>query len=242
MTSLVLSSILLLTRLLSAQYSPITDCDETFNYLEPAHYLLHHSGFQTWEYSPIFGLRSYAYLQLHLLPLRLFSVPLEKEYLLLKGCLGLLCVLGESRLVLAVRTRFGVHPSLLLFFFLWTSAGMFHASTAMLPSSMCMVMTMYAYADWLLGNKTRALLFGSFAVLMAWPFCALVFVPMGMDVLMDPQGLFKGVQQIGVVLVVGLTLFAILPSVYDRLVCVCWNISSSNRRRMVCWIRNIFVG
>jgi len=31
--------------------------------------LLYGSGFQTWEYSPTYGIRSYAYLLLHILPL-----------------------------------------------------------------------------------------------------------------------------------------------------------------------------
>lgn len=33
------------------------------------HYLLHGTGFQTWEYSPAYGIRSYAYILLHSLPL-----------------------------------------------------------------------------------------------------------------------------------------------------------------------------
>lgn len=41
---------------------PIMDCDEVFNYWEPLHYWLYGSGFQTWEYSNTFALRTYAYL------------------------------------------------------------------------------------------------------------------------------------------------------------------------------------
>ena len=37
--------------------------------LPQTHYLLYGSGFQTWEYSPTYGIRSYAYLLLHILPL-----------------------------------------------------------------------------------------------------------------------------------------------------------------------------
>lgn len=29
--------------------APIMDCDETFNYWEPVHYLMYGSGLQTWE-------------------------------------------------------------------------------------------------------------------------------------------------------------------------------------------------
>ncbi|CAB4059693.1 ALG9 [Lepeophtheirus salmonis] len=46
----------------------ISDCDETYNYWEPAHYLIYGKGFQTWEYSPVYCLRSYSYILLHTLP------------------------------------------------------------------------------------------------------------------------------------------------------------------------------
>ena len=44
--------------------SPIQDCDEVFNYWEPLHYMLHGFGFQTWEYSPRFALRSWGFIKL----------------------------------------------------------------------------------------------------------------------------------------------------------------------------------
>ncbi|CAI5954829.1 unnamed protein product [Closterium sp. NIES-65] len=62
-------------RSISAAVNIIHDCDETFNYWEPLHYLLHESGFQTWEYSSAFALRSYLYLFFHALialPVTLF--------------------------------------------------------------------------------------------------------------------------------------------------------------------------
>ena len=40
----------------------IADCDETFNYWEPLNLLLRGFGKQTWEYSPEYKIRSYAYL------------------------------------------------------------------------------------------------------------------------------------------------------------------------------------
>lgn len=36
-----------------------------FNYWEPLHYLVNGKGFQTWEYSPEFAIRSYFYLLVH---------------------------------------------------------------------------------------------------------------------------------------------------------------------------------
>lgn len=64
----------LIFRLVSALSNNINDCDETYNYWEPGHYLLFGHGFQTWEYSPQYSIRSYAYLWLYLLPAKLLSM------------------------------------------------------------------------------------------------------------------------------------------------------------------------
>ena len=37
------------------------------------HYILHGSGFQTWEYSPVYAIRSYAYLWIHVAPLKVYA-------------------------------------------------------------------------------------------------------------------------------------------------------------------------
>ena len=51
--------------LIAALFAPIQDCDETFNYWEPTHYLSHGYGLQTWEYSPDYAIRSWLYIALH---------------------------------------------------------------------------------------------------------------------------------------------------------------------------------
>src|SRR6266536_5422879 len=59
--------VFLATNLLAAIYAPIQDCDETFNYWEPTHYLSHGYGLQTWEYSPEYAIRSWLYIAIHAL-------------------------------------------------------------------------------------------------------------------------------------------------------------------------------
>ena len=54
-----------LVNVLAALLAPIQDCDETFNYWEPTHYLRHGFGLQTWEYSPEYAIRSWFYVGLH---------------------------------------------------------------------------------------------------------------------------------------------------------------------------------
>lgn len=41
-----------------------------YNFWEPLHYLDHGVGFQTWETSPAYAIRSWAYILLHLGPAR----------------------------------------------------------------------------------------------------------------------------------------------------------------------------
>ena len=43
-------SLVIAIRAISAFCSPIMDCDETFNYLEPLHYIMYGTGLQPWEY------------------------------------------------------------------------------------------------------------------------------------------------------------------------------------------------
>jgi len=42
-----------------------------FNFWEPLHYLDRGHGFQTWETSPVYAIRSYAYIALHLVPVKI---------------------------------------------------------------------------------------------------------------------------------------------------------------------------
>lgn len=57
-----------LVRALAATYSNISDCDEVFNFWEPMHYLQYGTGLETWEYSPVYAIRSWTYILVHALP------------------------------------------------------------------------------------------------------------------------------------------------------------------------------
>lgn len=60
--------------------SPNSMVAPVFNFWEPLHYLDQGHGFQTWETSPAYGLRSWAYVLLHLLPAKVpvWFLSLEK--------------------------------------------------------------------------------------------------------------------------------------------------------------------
>lgn len=86
-------------RICAALWSHITDCDETFNYWEPLHYLLFGSGLQTWEYSPEFALRSYTYLLVHGAPAyvyqRVFQASPVLVFYFVRFLLGVTCAIVE---------------------------------------------------------------------------------------------------------------------------------------------------
>lgn len=48
--------------------------DTVFNFWEPLHFIEQGSGFQTWELSPAYALRSWAYILLHYLPPRIGTI------------------------------------------------------------------------------------------------------------------------------------------------------------------------
>lgn len=86
--------ILLLTlRLTSALFNHISDCDETFNYWEPISKLVLNNGMQTWEYSPIYAIRSYFYLWFYAFPARFLEPFVSKLmiFYLIRCLLALFC-------------------------------------------------------------------------------------------------------------------------------------------------------
>ncbi|PSN34732.1 Alpha-1,2-mannosyltransferase ALG9 [Blattella germanica] len=134
---------LLSARFCAAIWNYISDCDETFNYWEPSHYLLFGKGFQTWEYSPQYALRSYTYLLIHVVPAWLYHQLLQPNRLLIfyfcRCLLGLLCAFCEVYFYKSVCREFGVQVGRLALAFLVFSAGMFISSTAFLPSTFSML-------------------------------------------------------------------------------------------------------
>ncbi len=182
-------ALLLVFNILSALYSPIHDCDEVFNFWEPAHYLTHGYGLQTWEYSPEYALRSWAYIVPHSLVLRLASLlPLtskSSEFYILRLVLGLVCAVCELRLFSVLRKTVGVRVSMLFVLVVVTSPGLFHASSAFLPSSFTMCTTMLGIASFMDAPSRKSIVRGivwfALGAIYGWPFSALLIVPFAVD-------------------------------------------------------------
>ena len=130
-----------------AFWSSISDCDETYNYWEPMHYLIYGKGFQTWEYAPQYGLRSYAYILLHTVPAWFYAQVLQPNqmyvfYYCVRCILACLCAVCEAYFYVGVTKEIGANVGRITLICLIFSAGMFVASTAFLPSTTSMYLCM----------------------------------------------------------------------------------------------------
>lgn len=171
---------------IAATFSPIQDCDEVFNYWEPTHYLNYGHGLQTWEYSPEYAIRSWAYTGMHAAVIHLGrQLPFLKnktaQFYFLRLILGLVCASCETKLFSVIAKS--LNPRVAIFFLMAmvSSPGMYHASIAYLPSSFAMYTTMLgfsAFMDWTGGVRTAQGIFW-FAVgaLLGWPFAGALVLP-----------------------------------------------------------------
>jgi alpha-1,2-mannosyltransferase len=184
--------VLCLIRVLGALTNGIADCDETYNYWEPLHFLLYGKGLQTWEYSPTFAIRSYAFLypfaavartgSLALSRLR-HLVPVSEKigvFYAVRIFQAIICAIAETALYDATVYRFGSRVSRVFLAFTLLSPGMFRASTELLPSSFAMISFMLATSQWLLGRFSAAVSFVAISSLLGWPFAALLGVPVAL--------------------------------------------------------------
>lgn len=226
-------SLLVLPRAASALLSPIADCDETFNYWEPLHYLLYRFGFQTWEYSPVYALRSYVYLLLHYVIVKLsafgFTLGLapDRKLLLfygLRATFGLFSAYAEAHFYHSVSRRFGRRTARYLLCILLFNVGIFHASTAFLPSTFTMVLILLFASSWMDKNHYLALFCGIVAVLSGWPYVGVLFLPFAVEMLCT-RGLFRSLLVGGALggAVVALELLVNFYY-YQRWVLPAWNI------------------
>ncbi|XP_058946137.2 alpha-1,2-mannosyltransferase ALG9-like isoform X2 [Pocillopora verrucosa] len=179
--------LLLSARFCSAFLSNISDCDETFNYWEPMHFLMFGSGFQTWEYSPKYAIRSYAYLLLHTVPGKLQIQVFEANKLLvfyfLRFALSIFCAACETYFYSGIIKQFGNHVARIAVVFMIFSTGMFISAAAFLPSTFAMYMVILSYGGWFSGNYAVAVLATAAGSLIGWPFSAVLGVPIAWDII-----------------------------------------------------------
>ncbi|KAL6999618.1 mannosyltransferase [Sarracenia purpurea var. burkii] len=168
-------------RYMSATSNIIHDCDEVFNYWEPLHFLLYKSGFQTWEYSSQFALRSYLYLLFHKVvggPASwLFGEEKVRVFYAVRIFLGLLSVITEAALVVALSRKYGKRLASYALAMLCLTSGCFFASTSFLPSSFSMYAMSLSSALFLFEKPAMAVAVAAIGAILGWPFSVLAFLP-----------------------------------------------------------------
>ncbi|KAF9074855.1 glycosyltransferase family 22 protein [Rhodocollybia butyracea] len=179
---------ILLVRVSAAMYSNIDDCDEVYNFWEPLHFFDRGHGFQTWETSPQFAIRSWAYILLHLPPtiVARFLAKDQKRaaFFAVRIFLAVLSSLSEVTLYRKVYEKVNHRVGRYLFFILLFNAGMWNASAAFLPSSFAMYTGALAFAYSIIPSSSRdpqrtlfaTLLFASGAI-VGWPFALALAIP-----------------------------------------------------------------
>nr|CAB3221238.1 alpha-1,2-mannosyltransferase ALG9-like [Phallusia mammillata] len=185
--------LLMSANLCSALLNNITDCDETYNYWEPLHHLITDEGFQTWEYSPTYAIRSWGYIYLHYMLTWIHMGFLNNKLLtfyFIRMILGLTCTLCEVQFFEGVSLRFGNNVARLVLGFLLFGSGMFISATAFLPSSFCMYMTLLFFGSWMKGNLNHALLAVAAGAILAWPFSVALGIPLAVDIVIRRQKYF----------------------------------------------------
>ena len=178
--------IFLASCLFAAFLSPIQDCDEVFNYWEPSHYLNHGYGLQTWEYSPVFAIRSWTYAGIHSIAIltgRVLPFVSSKiaEFYFMRIGFAFACATCQTRLFSVISRTMNPRIAIIFLIISITSPGMFHASTAYLPSSFAMYTTMLgvtAFIDWRGGMRTaQGIMWFGVSATLGWPFAAALVLP-----------------------------------------------------------------
>ncbi|KAH0864039.1 hypothetical protein HID58_081250 [Brassica napus] len=168
-------------RYMSATSNIVHDCDEVFNYWEPLHYLLYKSGFQTWEYSSNFALRSYLYILFHELAGRpaswWFGDDKVRVFYAVRLFLGLVSAVSDTILVVALSRKYGKRIATYAVAMLCLTSGCFFASTSFLPSSFSMYAMSLSSGLLLFEKYAMAVAVSVFGVILGWPFSILAFLP-----------------------------------------------------------------
>ncbi|CAD6194017.1 unnamed protein product [Caenorhabditis auriculariae] len=179
--------LLISLRVSSALWNIIGDCDEVYNYWEPLHMFLYGHGFQTWEYSPLYAIRSYFYVYLHYIPASVFAFLLAQSKIAVFVCtrciIGSFTLFGEYQLYRAVSRKLNINTGRVFLLFSLLSTGMFISSTAFLPSSFAMSLNLYIIAAYLTEKWAIAITCTAFSTMVGWPFSAVLGLPVVIEML-----------------------------------------------------------
>ena len=145
--------------------------------------MLRGTGFQTWEYSPEYGLRSWFYILVHGLPatihLPFMSGPML--FFFIRMMLALFCTFSQLWLCESIQVVFGGNVANLWMWLTVVTTGNFISSTAFLPSTTCMYLTCIWMGFWLRNKYNWAVYTVAFSAMFSWPFSVALGIPLAID-------------------------------------------------------------
>lgn len=152
-----------------------------FNYWEPTHFLTDGFGLQTWEYSPEYGIRSWAYVALHAVIIKLSQFVFSGNgFYILRSVFAVASAGIETQLWKELsRSRvFGERIAWTYLGFSAAATGMSHAAVTYLPSSFAMhafsaaLACIVRYASGKQRNQSiaKGMLAIAIGGLLGWPF------------------------------------------------------------------------
>lgn len=144
----------------AALFLPVADCDETFNFLEPIHFLLYGSGLQTWENCPLYALRSWLFTWIYTTPAFLLSCVKSLRsvdlYFFNRVVHGLVACFSELFLVCSVWRAVSGRIAAVTLALLVFNYPIPHAAVSALPTSFVMINYFMALGCWLCTGDTNA--------------------------------------------------------------------------------------
>ncbi|KAK4048882.1 mannosyltransferase [Microbotryomycetes sp. JL201] len=233
---------LIIVRWYAAMCSNISDCDEVFNYWEPLHYLWRGVGFQTWEYSPAYAIRSYFYLLVNALPLGIAQLFASKRvaFFAIRLSFATVSTFAEAKFYRSVAEHINPHVGRYVLFSLLFSPGLFASATSFLPSTFAMWATLLGSAAALapVDSSRRRITslvtaFGIGAV-VGWPFAAALAAPSIVEYLLPNRPSVVAARFRQLVLASIPTLLVLVAAIatdskaYQHLTLVPWNIVKYN--------------
>ncbi|EDO16223.1 hypothetical protein Kpol_1014p43 [Vanderwaltozyma polyspora DSM 70294] len=242
--SFILIASLFISRVyIQPKYSLISDCDETFNYWEPLNLLVRGFGKQTWEYSPEYSIRSWAFLlpfYFVLYPFKYYGLlNSEQDYFYItRGFLGLVSFIFEIGLSKEIGSTLSENIGSIWLFLQLFNPGWFHASVELLPSSFAMILYLGSikYALRYLSRDCTAsflasLTFNFVAGIMGWPFVLVLSVPLVIHYLFTHKIMWTlrtAFDSTVIITVIASIIFTIDSYFYGKFAPVSWNILSYN--------------
>ncbi|SCU94098.1 LADA_0G06524g1_1 [Lachancea dasiensis] len=244
-TFLLLGLLITARLFLQPIYSLVSDCDETFNYWEPLNFLLRGFGKQTWEYSPEYSIRSWAFLlplYASLSPFKkiipLLGLPPSTLFYIARFLMGFYSVVMEWLLFREIDTKLSSFTANIWLLLQLLNPGWFHASVELLPSSFAMV-TMLGFMKFgirYLSNRSatpfiQALSFNFVSGVLGWPFVLILSIPMVFHYVLTHRILATvktGFASILRLLSVISTIFLVDSAFYGKFAPVAWNIVMYN--------------